>query len=961
MENHAFAPGQRWISNAESELGLGLVEDCVGRRVSVRFPAAQQERTYAMDNAPLTRVLYPLGETVSTVGGERLRVTARSEHGLLVRYTGTDGHGAVHTIDEAQLDPFAHFSRPQDRLLAGQMDPNSHFMLRVESLRQRHRHSCCAAYGLLGARVALLPHQLYIAMQVGARHAPRVLLADEVGLGKTIEAGLIVHQQLVTGRASRALFVVPDSLVHQWLVEMLRRFNLRLTILDEERCVALDESNDGNPFDSTQLALCPLSLLAADPLRVQQASAAGWDLLVVDEAHHLQWSEQAASPAYRAIEALSADVPGLLLLTATPEQLGADGHFARLRLLDPDRYPDAEQFRQEQVGYQAISVLVQQLLDGAARTDAAAAASVIDGVAAYLGRAKADALRLSLDTDDADDAQSAVAQVVRALLDRHGTGRVLFRNTRDAVGGFAPRVLMPQLLDAPADVALSEGIDDLQRMLNPARVLGEGWARREPKVAWLERFIRDDAHKRTLVICAQAETARSLEEHLRLRAGLRTAVFYEGTSLLVRDRAAAYFAEPGADGAQALICSEIGSEGRNFQHASRLVLFDLPLDPQLLEQRIGRLDRIGQLHEVEIHVPLYAAGAEHVLLRWYHQGLNAFERSCAIGERMRELFCARLDECLVAAGAATAEALLDALVIDTRTAAQAMNEELEQGRDRLLEFGSCDARQADQVVQDLVDGARSAELATYMESVFDLFGVEHEVDGAHSIVIHPGAHMICDEFPELPEDGITATFHRQHALAREDVSFLSWEHPLVTGAMDRLLDGEFGNASLCTLKALPLKAGTLLLEGIFVVHCPGPRELGLNRYLPLDMVRHVVSGDGQDLSEALTARTLDRRASPVARDTARELVRHAWLQIEKLVSHAQRLASAGQAAIIDAAVASAAQGHAVELERLRALAAVNPNIRAQEVTMLEKHAQDVGSHLLGAQLRLDAIRVGIVT
>ncbi|MFT5173754.1 MAG: ATP-dependent helicase HepA [Gammaproteobacteria bacterium] len=958
MAIQAFAPGQRWISNSESELGLGLVEDCVGRRVSVRFPAAQQERTYATDNAPLTRVLYPLGETVSTVSGERLTVTARSEHGLLIRYTGTDEHGAVHTIDEAQLDPFARFSRPQDRLLAGQMDPNSHFMLRVETLRQRHRHSCCAAYGLLGARVALLPHQLYIAMQVGARHAPRVLLADEVGLGKTIEAGLIVHQQLVTGRASRVLFVVPDSLVHQWLVEMLRRFNLRLTILDEERCVAIDESNDGNPFDSTQLALCPLSLLADDPLRVQQASAAGWDLLVVDEAHHLEWSEQAASPAYRAIEALSADVPGLLLLTATPEQLGAEGHFARLRLLDPDRYPDAVQFREEQAGYQAISVLVQQLLDGAAGTGAALAASVIDGVATYLGRARADDFRLSL---DADDAQSAVTQVVRALLDRHGTGRVLFRNTRDAVGGFAPRVLMPQLLDAAADDVLSDGLDGLQRMLNPVHVLGEGWPRGEPKVAWLERFIRDDPHKRTLVICAQAETARSLEEHLRLRAGLRTAVFYEGTSLLVRDRAAAYFAEPGADGAQALICSEIGSEGRNFQHASRLVLFDLPLDPQLLEQRIGRLDRIGQLHEVEIHVPLYATGAEHVLLRWYHQGLNAFERSCAIGERMRELFATRLAHCLAATSAATADAMLDTLVIDTRAAAQAMNDELEQGRDRLLEFGSCDPQQADQVVQDLVDGARSAELATYMESVFDLFGVEHEVDGAHSIVIHPGAHMICDEFPELPEDGITATFHRQHALAREDVSFLSWEHPLVTGAMGRLLDGEFGNASLCTLKALPLKAGTLLLEGIFVVHCPGPRRLGLNRYLPLDMVRHVVSGDGQDLSEALTARTLDRRASPVGRDTARELVRHAWLQIEKLVAHAQRLASAGQTAIIDAAVESAAHGHAVELERLRALAAVNPNIRVQEVMLLEKHAQDVGSHLQGAQLRLDAIRVGIVT
>jgi ATP-dependent helicase HepA len=259
-----FAPGQRWISNTESELGLGVVEECVSRRVVVRFPAAQVQRSYAMDNAPLTRVLYPLGETVSTVDGARLTVMSRTEHGSLLRYTGTDEDGVELTIDEVQLDSFARFSRPQDRLLAGQVDPNAHFISRLETLRQRQRHAGSAAHGLLGARVALLSHQLYIANEVGARHAPRVLLADEVGLGKTIEAGLIIHQQLVTGRAKRALFVVPDSLVHQWLVEMLRRFNLRLTILDEERCMSLEDSGDENPFDCVHFRFLLLRLCACN-------------------------------------------------------------------------------------------------------------------------------------------------------------------------------------------------------------------------------------------------------------------------------------------------------------------------------------------------------------------------------------------------------------------------------------------------------------------------------------------------------------------------------------------------------------------------------------------------------------------------------------------------------------------------------------------------------------------------
>ena len=103
-----------------------------------------------------------------------------------------------------------------------------------------------------------------------------------------------------------------------------------------------------------------------------------------------------------------------------------------------------------------------------------------------------------------------------------------------------------------------------------------------------------------------AQTAIDLEKYLHLNVGVRSAAFYEGLSIVERDRAAAYFADSQA-GAQSLICSEIGSEGRNFQFAHHLILFDLPVHPDLLEQRIGRLDRIGQRHNIQIHVP-YIAG-----------------------------------------------------------------------------------------------------------------------------------------------------------------------------------------------------------------------------------------------------------------------------------------------------------------------------------------------------------------
>ncbi len=139
--------------------------------------------------------------------------------------------------------------------------------------------------GLRGQRTSLIPHQLHIAHDVGRRHAPRVLLADEVGLGKTIEAGMILHQQLLSGAAERVLIVVPETLQHQWLVEMLRRFNLRFSLFDDER-YAEAQHDAYNPFETEQLVICSLDFVRRSKQRTEHLCDAEWDLMVVDEAHH---------------------------------------------------------------------------------------------------------------------------------------------------------------------------------------------------------------------------------------------------------------------------------------------------------------------------------------------------------------------------------------------------------------------------------------------------------------------------------------------------------------------------------------------------------------------------------------------------------------------------------------------------------------------------------------------------
>lgn len=188
---------------------------------------------------------------------------------------------------------------------------------------------------------------------------------------------------------------------------------------------------------------------------------------------------------------------------------------------------------------------------------------------------------------------------------------------------------------------------------------------------------------KVLVICAHAETALDLEDALRLRSGISATVFHEGMSILERDRAAAYFADE-EFGAQVLICSEIGSEGRNFQFAHHLVLFDLPAHPDLLEQRIGRLDRIGQRHTIQLHVPHLENSAQQRLFQWYNQALNAFLNTCPTGNALQHEFGPRLLPLLDGGE----DKAWDALLAEGRARREALEAELHSGRDRLLELNS---------------------------------------------------------------------------------------------------------------------------------------------------------------------------------------------------------------------------------------------------------------------------------
>lgn len=940
-----YQPGQRWISDSEAELGLGTILAEDGRLLTVLYPATGETRQYATRNAPLTRVRFAPGDEITHFEGWKLTVQEVEDVDGLLVYHGLDAQHKPVTMPETQLSNFIQFRLASDRLFAGQIDPLAWFALRYHSLEHNSRLLQSSLWGLGGARAQPIAHQLHIAREVADRIAPRVLLADEVGLGKTIEAGLVIHRQLLSGRASRVLILVPENLQHQWLVEMRRRFNLDVALFDAERFM---ESDASNPFEDCQLALVALEWLKDDEKAQDALFAAGWDLLVVDEAHHLVWHPEQASAEYSLVEQLAEVIPGVLLLTATPEQLGQDSHFARLRLLDPNRFHDLQAFRAESSQYRPVAEAVQELLD-----QGKLSAQARDAIGGFLG----DEGRELLDAVDSGD-DDARARLVRELLDRHGTGRLLFRNTRAAVQGFPERELHPYPLPSPDEYLelpvgehaelypevsyqAQEEIDDEQR-----------WWRIDPRVEWLIDTLKMLKKFKVLVICAHAETALDLEDALRVRSGIPATVFHEGMSILERDRAAAYFADE-EFGAQVLICSEIGSEGRNFQFAHHLVLFDLPAHPDLLEQRIGRLDRIGQKHRIQLHVPYLENSPQERLFQWYHQALNAFLATCPTGNALQHQFGPRLLPLLESGDDGQWQQL-----VDEATAERIRLEgELHSGRDRLLELNSGGAGEGEALVEAILEQDDQFTLPIYMEELFNAFGIDSEDHSDNALILRPSEKMLDASFPLGDDEAVTVTYDREQALAREDMQFLTWEHPMVQGGMDLVLSGSMGNTAVALIKNKALKPGTVLLELLYVSEVVGPRKLQLGRFLPPAALRCLLDANGNDLAPKVGFETLNDQLESVPRASANKFVQAQRDVLAKQINdaeakvmprHVERVAEAKRRLIAELDE---------ELARLIALRAVNPSVRDSEIDALREQREQSLAMFDKAALRLEAIRV----
>jgi ATP-dependent helicase HepA len=887
-----FGLGQRWMSEAEPELGLGTIVEVSAKTLSLEFPIADTQRTYGVKTAPLKRVVFSVDDEITSRDGRAVIVREVEEKDFLLMYHGDDV-----SILETELSDDLSFSKPQERLFSGLVDSNSLYDLRVKSLEYLQKVLSSPARGLLGGRLSLLPHQYYVASKILESPVPRVLLADEVGLGKTIEAGLVLHNLIVNDRVKRALILVPDSLMFQWFLEMRRKFNLAFSVINQDTHLEVGT----NPFADQEFVIVNMGLLKGAEMARELLFKTNWDMVIVDEAHRLEWSEEAPSKEYQIVSQLSKQTHGMLLLTATPEQLGVESHFSRLQLLDSKRFSSLDKYKEERKSYQKTANTIEKLNQGI-----------------ELSAQERELFPTHITSKD---------EKVEYLLDRYGTSRSYFRNTRSTLEKFSS--FFPK------------------RILNTYNLEGSAGDEFELKALWLVNFLRSQLEEKTLLIVKDKRTVLELEKYIRETSSvIKTGLFHSDLSLMARDRQSAYFSEE--DGCHILLCTEIGSEGRNFEFAKNLVLFDIPANPDLLEQRIGRLDRIGQKNDIQIQVPIVKGTNSETLFKWMHEGLNAFEKSSACG---RETFLEFKDDILDCLENPS-EIKLEELIAKTKVKAKEIEAYLEAGRDILVEQNSFNEKEAKALISEVKEYDNSDELHKFMDLIFHHLGVDVEELDDESFFIKPNTNMFIPSFPYLSSEGKRITYIRQKALEREDLDFLTWDHPMVTSIIDLISSEKLGNMTLSQRKES--KSNKIFIECQFLLECLGPAKLEVRKYFPPTLVRVLVNAQGEDFTEKWGYEFLNTKvvnASKESRERTKNIPKD---KFNAVIKQAETIALAKTKAIHDKALAYMQNTLNNEILRYEELA---KNTETDELATLKNQLFQLSEAALKPRVSLDSLRV----
>lgn len=890
-----FKAGQRWYSEGEPELGLGTVIKTENRLVHVHYSVPNETRMYSSSNPPLKRYILGVGDSFIDQEQQEHTVTEVQEQNDLYFYLT-----AQKVVPEMELSGEIDLNGPLNRLLAQNFDPNEIFQYKYQSYLAKRLYQAFPFKGSLGPKVRLIPHQIYVVNEVLQLNSPKIMLCDEVGLGKTIEASLILNALIQQERVSNALIIVPDSLVNQWFVELYLKFNLITQ--------TISQSTEEYDFNSYNFSIISSSRIKEDTVLFEELQNIDWQCLIIDESHQVKF-EESEQEFIQLLKNINLKTKATMLLSATPEILGERALFFQLAFLEPTKYTDLDNFLEKTNKTKEISRIIKttSLEDN------------YDLIKDYLSPEEFALLKSDL-------------EIKSFLADRFGPGRIYFRNSRSNLERFSKLFNKRVLNSYPLN--LTEALNDKNFFYAKTEVIF--------------KHLTKHKEQKTLIICHSKKAVTSLQRTLLEKANFDIAIFHSGQSLLERDRQAAYFAED--DGAQCLITTEVGTEGRNFEFATHLFLFDLPTLPDQLEQRIGRLDRIGQESDIQIHVPYMKASFEELLFHWYHDVLNAFESSGKGANKFYETHHSELTQ-LLQKGLSSDE--LKSFIQEKKELYLQFTTELEQSRDYLVETLSYNHEKACEIINQIEQLQGSPELYTLTENVCEFVRIRSERLKEGVSFYAPTDNMLLPSFPGLPMDGVSLSLEREIALKHPQIGLYSYEHPFAKGIFETLTHSALGNCVAASSSQMPRG---IYFEFIIGLQCVDQFKYSSSLYLPFTPLRVLLDISQQDVTAKYPIKAIANELTTTAPDALSFLNEIPRDHLVSCFEKAKQIAQTKSIKYIEKAQTTVETKMNKELVRLKN---IDPELIHSQTPYeaLEQEKASVISSICGAKLEIEAFRI----
>jgi SNF2 family DNA or RNA helicase len=462
--------------------------------------------------------------------------------------------------------------------------------------------------------VQRLDYQVETVLKVLRLLRGRALLADEVGLGKTIEASMLIQEMLLRGMARRVLVLVPSALVGQWAGELREKFQIPARSTEEP---AFRAKNPAAAWNQPGVLVASLHLAKLER-HARFVTETPWDLVAVDEAHHVK---NRNTSGWRLINQLKSRF--LLLITATPVETDLEELYNLITLLKPGQLSTPADFKKRFVSAgdplnprnrERLRALLSEVMVRNTRARAGLAVALPPRFARTL---------VVEPTPPERELYQAILQEVRHRADAPASTRRGLRFLMEAAGSSPDAALHTLLRPASGDGAADEATAEpalaplgTPRLVELARAAASVPSRKTERL--LEVLAQSPG--KAVVFTRFKATLEALTRALQAR-GIAFVTFHGGMSGPQKDEAVERFREQ----ARVLLATEVGGEGRNLQFANVLVNFDLPWNPMKIEQRIGRLHRIGQQHEVHIFSLCAAQSAEERILDVLDRRIHLFE------------------------------------------------------------------------------------------------------------------------------------------------------------------------------------------------------------------------------------------------------------------------------------------------------------------------------------------------